>query len=367
MLKTPWHFCGHQHEESGSAPACPLNRVQPNDAGPEESPMITVMGEALIHLIRASNSTTLRVLPGGNALNVAVATARLGYPVALIARLSRDLYGQDLRRYAEQNGVDLSAATDADEPTAIAVDSAGTVPGAPTVPGTCTRLYAGGAAPGQWAPDDLAGLPGGTSVLCVGSLVWLDAPSAPRMLRAVSRLRQRGTAVWMDLKAYPEMMKSPGQSRILLERPIRSADVVHASACDIGWLYPGRAPQAVAEQWLGLGPAMVIVTSGKGSMVVRESGSVTHWPPARPARLVDRAGVKETFTAVLLGALHDRAQKGENVRTLSADALAALLSVATLAAGITSERTGADSPTAAELDECISQQPGQQKRRFMKH
>ena len=155
--------------------------------------MITVVGEALIHLARTSDASMLRASPGGSALNVAVAAARLGYPAALIARLSRDLYGQELRRYAEENRVDLSGATDADEPTMIAIDSTG---------------------------------------------------------------------------------------------PLRSADIIHAGAWDINWLYPGRAPQAVAEQWLGLGAAMVIVNSRKGCMVVRESGSVMYWPPASPARLV---------------------------------------------------------------------------------
>jgi fructokinase len=327
--------------------------------------MITVVGEALIHLARTSDATMLRASPGGYALNVAVAAARLGYPAALIARLSRDLYGQELRRYAEENGVDLSGVTDADEPTMIAVDSTGTVAGAPTVPGTRARLYPGGTSSPHWAPDDLAGLPRDTSVLHIGSLVWSDARNAARILLAVSRARQRGAAVWMDLKVYPEMMKTPGQSRILLERPLRSADIIHAGAWDIGWLYPGRAPQAVAEQWLGLGAAMVIVNSRKGCMVVRESGSVMHWPPASPALMVDKDGSKETFTAVLLGALHDRAQKGESVRTLPAPDLAHLLGVATLGAGITCERAGADSPTAAELEERASRQASQHERRFM--
>jgi fructokinase len=326
--------------------------------------MITVMGEALIHLARTSDAALLRASPGGNALNVAVAAARLGYPSALVARLSRDRYGQELRRYAEVNRVDVSGATDADEPTMIAVDSPGAVAGTPAEPGPRARLYAGGALSGHWVPADLAGLARDTSVLHVGSFVWWDTGSAARILRSVSLMRKRGAAVWMDVKAYPELMLTPGQSRILLERPLSSADIIQAATYDIGWLYPGRAPQAVAEQWLELGPAMVIVTSRNGSLVFRESGSVTHWPPARPARMVDRAGVEETFTAVLLGALHDRAQKGEGVRTLSADALAHLLKVATLAAGITGERAGADSPTAAELGARISQQPGQ---RFMKH
>ena len=111
---------------------------------------------------------------------------------------------------------------------------------------------------------------------------------------------------------------------------------------------------------------MVIVTSRKGSMVVRESGSVMHWPPASPARLVDKAGAREAFTAVLLGALHDRAQKGEGVRTLPADALSHLLAMATLAAGITCERAGADSPDSRRTGRTPShQRPGPHERRFM--
>jgi fructokinase len=336
-----------------------------NEAGWEGVSMITVVGEALMHLARTSDATMLRASPGGTALNVAVAAARLGYPAALIARLSRDLYGQELRRYAEENRVDLSGATDADEPTMIAVDSMGTGADAAAIPGPRARLYPGGAPFPHWAPDDLTGLPRDTSVLHIDSLVWSNARNAARILLAVSRLRQRGAVVWMDLKIHPELMKTPGQSRILLERPLRSADIIHAGAWDINWLYPGRAPQAVAEQWLGLGAAMIIVTSRKGCMVVRESGSVMYWPPASPTRMVDRDGAKETFTAVLLGALHDRAQKGEDVRALPAPDLAHLLGIATLGAGITCERVGADPPTAAELEERASRRASQHERRFM--
>jgi fructokinase len=244
----------------------------------------------------------------------------------------------------------------------IAIDSAA---GSPGVPDTRARLYAGDSSAGHWSPGDLAGLSGDTSVVHVGAFLWWDAPSAARILRAVSRLRQRGALVWLDLVVYPEMMKSQGQSRILLERLVTAADIIHAGAYDIDWLYQGRAPEAVAQQWLGLGPAMAIVTSRKGCMVVRESGSVMHWPPASPDRLVDEAGVKETFTAVLLGGLHDRARKGEHIRTLPAPDLAQLLGMATLAAGITAERPGADPPTAAELGERLSRQPGLRERRFM--
>ena len=327
--------------------------------------MITVIGEALVHLTQTSDATSLRARPGGSALNIAVAAARLGYPVALLARLSRDLYGQQLHEYAVENGVDVSGATDADEPTAIAIDVTGTVPGAELVPGTRARLYSGDASARHWTPGDLSGLSAETSVLHVGSLVWQDAKATSSVLRTTTRLRQRGALAWMDLRVYPDMMKGPAQSRILLERPLRSADIVYTGAYDIGWLYPGRPRQAVAEQWLGLGPTMVIVGSRTGYMVLHRSGSVTHWPPPAPARLVDKAGAKETFTAVFLGALHDLAQKGEDVKALPSPVLTHLLGMATLAAGITCERCGADPPTAAELEERIPRQSRRPEPPFM--
>ena len=301
--------------------------------------MITVIGEALIELARTPDETTLRALPGGSALNVAIGAARLGCPAALVARLSRDPFGQLLRRHAARNGVDLSAAPESDEPTTLAVQDRN----------ARAQLYFGGAASSPWSSAELAWIPAATTVLHVGSLAWCAGTSGGRVLRAAARLRQRGALVCMDVNVHPEVMRTPGRARILLDRPVRSADVIRASTEDIGWLHPGRAPQAVAEQWLSLGPSLVVVTSGSGAaLAFRGSGSVLHRPPY-PANIVDTAGAADAFTAVLLTALHRLRAEGRTVPSVSAPDLGAVLDVACAAAGITAERTGADPPTAAEL------------------
>jgi fructokinase len=304
--------------------------------------MITVLGEALIDLALASDDETVRALPGGSALNIAVGAARLGYPAALMARISRDPFGEMLRRYAIRNGVDLSAAADADEPTAIAV-----------APGDAGRPADAGVysdvAGWQWTSDELSWIPAATTVLHVGSLAWCAGPSATRVLRAAARARQRGALVCMDLKVHPEVMGSPGRGRILLERAFRLADVVRASIKDIGWVYPERAPQAVAEQWLRLGPGLIVVTCGpSGAMAIRGSGSVVH-RPSYPAEVIDTAGVGDAFTAALLGAMHRLGHEGKPPRALTARELAEVLDAAILAAAMTCERRGADPPTATEL------------------
>jgi fructokinase len=309
--------------------------------------MITVIGEALIELAPTPEAATLRALPGGSALNVAVAAARLGCPAALIARLSRDPFGQLLRRHAARNRVDLTGAPDADEPTAIAL-----APGAGLGRDVRSSLYFSGTPSWQWRAGDLAWIPPDTTVLHIGSLVWSAASSVANVLRAASRLRQRGALVCMDLTVHPEVMRTPGQGRILLERSLKSADVIRTSIEDIGWLYSGRSPQAVAEQWLRMGPELVIITCGAaGAMAFRGLGSVLHRPAAYPAGIVDTVGADDSFTAGLLATFHRHRGSGDGRRNLTAVPLAEALDLASLVAGMTCERPGADPPTFAEVNE----------------
>lgn len=311
--------------------------------------MITVMGEAVIEMAPTSDAATMSALPGGSALNIAVGAARLGCPAALVARLSRDTFGQLLRRYAAGNGVDLSGSPDADEPTAIAIAPARAKKrGRP-------RLYSSGAPAWQWSQGDLAWIPADTTVLHIGSLAWCATSSAMRVLKAASRLRERGAMVCMDLTVHPEVMRTPGQSRILLERSLRSADVIRASVRDIGWLYPGRAPQVVAGQWLAFGPGLVIVTAGGGgAMAFRGQGSALH-RPAYPADVVDTSGAADAFTAALLTGLYEHHRGGKAAAALASMPLAEVLDLASLVAGMTCERPGADPPTAAEVKERVAQ------------
>ena len=54
--------------------------------------MLTVLGEAIVDLV-AEGDRRFVAHPGGSPLNVAVGLGRLGQPVSLAARLSRDTFG----------------------------------------------------------------------------------------------------------------------------------------------------------------------------------------------------------------------------------------------------------------------------------
>jgi fructokinase len=313
--------------------------------------MITVIGEALIDLVPASDDATWRALPGGSPLNVAIGAARLGHPTALMARLSSDCFGQQLRRHALRNGVDLVAAPEAEEPTTLAV----AMPGAASA--SRRSFYLQGTADWQWSIAELARIPGATTVVHLGSLACCVAPGAARVLRAAARQRRRGALVCVDPNVCPEVMGTPPRGRLLVERMVMSADVVKASTEDIGWLYPGRALEDVAGHWLGLGPELVVITcGGDGAMALRGTGTVLH-RPAHPARVVDTFGAGDAFTAALLGELRRLRQAGASLRALSSQGLARLLDTCAVAAGLTCERAGADLPTAIELNHALHSRP----------
>jgi len=305
--------------------------------------MITVLGGALVNLVPTSDETVLRAMPGGSAFNIAIGTARQGFPTALVARFSRDAFGQMLWRHAELVGVDLSAASEADEPTTIAL-----MPAKPTK-SSRRSIYLEGTASRQWSSAELALIPSETTVLHIGSAVHWPAPVMARVLRAADRLRGRGALVSVDLNIRPEIVEAldetPGQSRLLLDRLLRSADVIRTSTADIGWLFPERAPQAVAESWLKLGPGLVVVASGTSSaMAVRGSGSALHRQSHRgngrdhdsgPCRVngTDAIGAADGFTAGLLGTLYELKQKERLIQELAAEDLAEMLDSALEAAG----------------------------------
>ena len=316
--------------------------------------MITVLGGGIVNLVPTSDETMLRAVPGGSAFSIAIEAARLGFPTALMVRLSRDHLGQMLRRHAERSGIDLSAAPEADEPTTIAL-----VPASRTALNGNRRdghsrdagrgsLYVEGTASWQWSSAELSWIPRTTTVLHIGSIGHWPAPVMGRILRTAARLRQRGALVCVDLNIRPEIAQAlhetPGQARILLDRPIRLADVVRANTEDVAWLYPGRAPQAVAESWLRLGPGLAVITSGaSGVMAIRGSGSALHrradvhytagagLPDGDAA--VDTFRAADAFTAGLLGGLYRLRRSAVEIRQLSAEDLSEMLDAALRAAG----------------------------------
>jgi fructokinase len=288
----------------------------------DRHPVITVNGEAMVTLMPEPDSSLMQASPGGSAFTRAIHAARLGYPTALMARLSRDSLGQFLRMHAARNGLDVSASPEADEPTMVAVLSTD------ADADSTDSLYFRGTASWQWSAAELGWIPANTTVLNLDLLDCSVLPGSTWILRAAARQRYRGAIVCLNVTVKPAVMGSPTRGQLLLDRPIKAADVVTTSLEDISWLYPGRGAEAVARLWLAAGPELVVITCGSDGLVaVRKSGAVLYRATGAPPAPV--AEFDAAFTGALLGGLHELSQAGVRIQALSTSELASVLDTAT--------------------------------------
>jgi fructokinase len=287
--------------------------------------VITVIGEAMVKLVAAPGSSLMHASPGGSAFETAIHAARLGYPTALMARLSHDSMGQFLRMHAASNGLDVSASPEADEPTMIAVASAD------ADADRTDSLYFRDTASWQWSAAELGWIPAGTSVLNLDLLDCCVLPGSTWILRAAARERNRGAIVCLNVTVNPAVMGSPTRGQLLMDRPVKAADLVITSVEDISWLYPGRGAEAVARLWLANGPELVVITCGSDGLVaVRKSGTVLYRQKGlQPASMT---AFDAAFTGALLGGLHELGDAGVSIEALSTSELASVLDMATATA-----------------------------------
>jgi fructokinase len=320
---------------------------EPASHGPYREGVVAVAGEALIDLVPAGGRGLFEAVPGGSPANVAVGLARLEVPVRMLARIADDSLGQRIRAHLSDNGVDLSFIVHAAEPTSLAIVTVGR-------DGLVDYDFrVQGTADWQWHDGELTGvLDEGVLALHAGSLALTMPPGADALRRLLARARPSVTVSY-DPNFRPLLMGSPERLRGRVDDLVGLADVVKASADDLAWLLPGRAPEEVAAAWLAMGPAIVAITLGPDGAVAvaRRAGTVRR--PGRRVEVADTIGAGDAFMSALLAGLHRRgllgADRRGDLRAIPAGTLTELLDEAVLAAAITCTRSGAQPPTAGEL------------------
>jgi fructokinase len=309
--------------------------------------MVCVIGEALIDLVMdpasadSAGPKTYLAHPGGSPYNVAIGVARLAQPSQLLARLSEDAFGRQLRQHAAANGVDLSYAVSASESSTVAVVSLDADRNA------SYDFYRTGTADWQWRTAELDRMPADTSWIHTGSLASWTEPGATVIADQLRRRREQGPVVISydpNIRAplLPDHQAALGQ----VEAMVELSDVVKASAEDLDWLYPGEDTDNVLRRWQGLGAAVVVMTDGsRGARFL--AGDEVAAVPSRPVQVVDTVGAGDAFMAGLINALVADGYRRDGAA--SADSVKAAVEEAILVAALTCARAGANPPTAAEL------------------
>lgn len=328
------------HLSAGPNPADRLDRPAPGGG-----PLLTVIGEALIDLVPGAGPGDYHARPGGSPFNVAIGLVRLGHRTALMARLANNAFGRQLREHAAAEGVDLTSAPQATEPTTLAVVSLDAEGHAGY------DFYLDGTADWQWTDSELARIEPDTAVLHVGSLASWTRPGNRHIRAAVARLREQGgTLISYDPNIRPLLLGKPERARPLVEDFVSVAHLVKASREDVEWLYPETDIAEVGDRWLKLGTLAVVITDGpNGAHLLRADAAAVH-RPGRKIRLVDTIGAGDAFTSGLLGGLVRRGlHTPEALSQCPAELLDETVDEAVLVSALTCERVGADPPFADAL------------------
>ena len=307
--------------------------------------MFVVCGEALMDVYVGAVTPVglqLDARIGGSPLNVAQGLARLGQPVAFLAGLSTDAFGERLLASLRTEGVDLSLTVRSDAPTTLSVVSVDAL-GVPRY-----AFHGTGAADRQITADNLPSLPPQARALQFGSYAMVVEPvgSALRMLAASERSRR---LVAYDLNVRLNVEPDVQRWRTVVAGMAEIAHLMKTSDEDLALLYPEETLAQVAARWLAQGAAMVVVTrGGEGAFAWSAAGQAGSVAPK--IQVVDTVGAGDTFQAAMLCWLGEQhLLDAASLRTMDPARMSAMLGFATRAAAITCARRGADLPRRAEL------------------
>lgn len=265
-------------------------------------------------------ATGLDTFPGGKGLNQAVAAARLGADVVLVATIGTDLSGDLLAGFLREERIDIgNVERDAAEPT-----------------GRALVLVAGGeneivVAPGANAltsAERVAAVAVARADVC---LAQLEIPEA-----AVRALLQRGTharctTILNAAPIRPVARETLAEARVLVVNEIEFA-ALGGDPSD---------PRATANHVRAPEQTLILTRAERGSLVVGREHVIE--VEGFPVEVVDTTGAGDCFVGALAASLCAGARMRDAVRYANA------------AAAVSVQRAGASAmPTASDVDVFLS-------------
>jgi ribokinase len=288
------------------------------------APRLPVPGETLA-------ARSLHQGMGGKGANQAVAAARLGAQVALIARVGGDAYGREAVLAYESEGIDASFIQRAeDQPTgtaAILVDDAAE---------NCIIVVAGANA--ELTSDDVkaagSAIEQSAVVLCQLETPTESAVEAFRLARSASALT----------------ILTPAPAEYVTDELLALCDVCVPNKAEISEITGHAVENAAdalraAQRLRGRGVRRVALTMGSDGVLLLDDSGSAHIA-AMPVEAVDTTGAGDAFTAALAVSLADGLDFDDAARR------------AVVVSGISVTRTGTQTsfPTLEELDKRIQRE-----------
>lgn len=298
--------------------------------------MIISCGEALVDIVDGSP------LPGGGPMNAAIASARLGVPVAFGGALSTDEHGEMLYAHIEVNGVALNLIQRTDAPTARAVVE--------HIPELQFTFEGDDTADMQLSELDVAAVGSGPHILHGGTLAMFRGKTAETL---ATLAEEHEGVVSLDPNIRPQILDHDPTLRTewigFHNRWLSNTDIYKGSDEDLAWIFPELDPDEWVETLLAAGVSAVIITRGADGLSVFTADGEVH-AVSRRVDVVDTVGAGDTICGVVLASLWElRITSKVAVRAMTLADWTKIAEHAVEAAALTCSRPGADVPYRHEL------------------
>jgi ribokinase len=267
---------------------------------------------------------------GGKGANQAVAAARAGAQVWLVARIGDDAFGHEARRCIEQEGISIDwLIRDHETPTGVAcivVDAAGE-----------NSIVVASGANARLQPEDIAAA---EEIIAHANVLLLQLESPLSTVMAASRLAAKH-GVTVVLNPAPAQ---PLAADLLEHVTIISPNAVEAEMLTGIKIGNEQSLVAAAQRLHAQGPETVMITLGpKGVFLSSADGA--RLLPAFPVAAIDTTGAGDIFNGCLAAFLAKDRSLDEAARMAAA---AAAISVTRLGAQ-------ASAPSLAEIERFLDQ------------
>lgn len=274
-------------------------------AGSTGSGQVVCLGEAIVDLICErwlgpdERAESFVAHHGGAPANVAAVAARNGAPAFLAGGIGGDRWGSWLAEGLEREGVGLEWLVEVDgvsSPVAFATfDSAGE---------PAFEVYGEDIGPLMTACLPLLGdALTGASALVIGTNTMVGEAEREVTRRAVEIARQASIPVLFDPNHRPGRWLDGEEGAGFARELAGLASLVKANSAEAEMITGVPDPEASAEALLEMGPEVVVVTDGTGTVFCRGASSAEAHP--EQVRTVSPLGAGDAFMGSLVASLHE--------------------------------------------------------------